>query len=463
MDAAPPGIMNRCRGPTISADVPTAAPVQTGRAGRPLFSSNIANIEDFRRESTPDESVNRAILPISLRFLARGRSISLLRFLSGISIVGVTLGTALLIVVLSIFNGFYEVVQSLLKVNDPDLRIESVDGRPFTTRSANLEGIRQSQHVVDVSELVEGRALLVDARGRNEGVLVKGHPPGGQTRINRLDAHLVEGTLDVGVQAARPGIVIPLDVANRLGIGIGDRVALLSAHGMRTSLTSLSGPGLRAFEVRGLLSREDISGETIVHIHIDGARRVFGLGPDVDAIEVSLTGPELAQAEAERLSGVLPPGFRVRTWYDLRKPLYDVMSLEKWASYVILMIIILVATLNIVGSLAMIVLQKRRDIGILMTLGMTPRDIRSLFLVQGAWIGIIGSVLGGAIGLGLTVLQDRIGFLKLSSAFLIDAYPVSIHAPDVVLVLTGTFALCLLASGYPAWRASRIDPSEAVR
>src|SRR5699024_2740751 len=153
----------------------------------------------------------------------------------------------------------------------------------------------------------------------------------------------------------------------------------------------------------------------------------------------------------------------VSTWYDLQKPLYDVMYLEKWGSYLILMIIVLVAVLNIVGSLTMIVIQKQRDIGVLLTMGYKPADIRNIFMKQGFYIGLIGCGMGGTIGLLLSWLQQEYGLIKLSSAFIIEAYPSNIHLFDVSIILAGSLLLCLAASSYPAKRASTVEPADAVQ
>jgi lipoprotein-releasing system permease protein len=174
-----------------------------------------------------------------------------------------------------------------------------------------------------------------------------------------------------------------------------------------------------------------------------------------------------AERNAEKvkadLQELLGDQYRIQTWYDLQKPLYDVMYIEKWGSYFILMIIVLVAVLNIVGSLTMIVLQKRRDIGVLISMGMTSKKIKRIFQSQGIHIGLIGCGLGGTIGILLSLAQKKFGLIKLTSSFIIDAYPVSINPLDIVIVLSGSMILCLLASWYPASRASAINPADAVR
>jgi ABC-type lipoprotein release transport system permease subunit len=163
------------------------------------------------------------------------------------------------------------------------------------------------------------------------------------------------------------------------------------------------------------------------------------------------------------VAGLRAQDLNISTWYDLQKPLYDVMELEKWGSFIILMIIIFVAVLNIVGSMTMMVIQKKRDIGLLLAMGLTPAGIGKIFRMQGFQVGLIGCLLGGGIGLFLAKMQQMYGWVKLSSAFIIDAYPVVIEPSDVLLVFAGTMVLSVLASGYPAWRGGRTDPSVALR
>ncbi|NBC03463.1 MAG: FtsX-like permease family protein, partial [Bacteroidetes bacterium] len=175
------------------------------------------------------------------------------------------------------------------------------------------------------------------------------------------------------------------------------------------------------------------------------------------------TDTDLAEEVKADLQGIIGNEYMIETWYDLQKPLYDVMYLEKWGSYFILMIIVLVAVLNIVGSLTMIVIQKKRDIGVLISMGMTPKKIKKIFQSQGLQIGLIGCGIGGVIGIALTLAQQEFGLVKLSSSFIIDAYPVAIQISDIVIVLIGTMLLCLLASWYPAARAASVEPADAVR
>ena len=243
----------------------------------------------------------------------------------------------------------------------------------------------------------------------------------------------------------------------------GDEIALLSASGMKRALTQITVPRTYQFDVRGSYFIQQITDGPKVFVDIEAARRLFGTRKGVSGIDLKLTDPEQADVVKERLQSLLGDNYTVSTWYDLQKPLYDVMYLEKWGAYIILMIIVVVAVLNIVGSLTMIVIQKRRDIGILISMGYSKKAIKEIFRKQGLFIGIIGSAIGGALGLLLTWLQHTFGLVKLSSAFIIDAYPADLRLLDVVIILGGSLLLCVAASWLPAQRASEIQPAEAVR
>jgi lipoprotein-releasing system permease protein len=184
---------------------------------------------------------------------------------------------------------------------------------------------------------------------------------------------------------------------------------------------------------------------------------------EITGLDLQLTDTDRAEHVKEELQQMLGPDYRLQSWYDLQKPLYDVMYLEKWGSYLILMIIVLVAALNIVGSLTMIVIQKKKDIGVLISMGMTPKKIKQIFISQGIQIGIIGCGIGGVLGVFTAWLQQEYGLVKLTSSFIIDAYPVSIQPLDIALVVGGSLILCLAASWYPATRAACVEPADAVR
>jgi len=391
--------------------------------------------------------------------------VSLISVLTLISIAGVTVGTALLIIILSVFNGFFDVIQSLLRTYDPDIRIQSSTSPAFSADSSWLAGFEDIEQIVGLTRYVEGKGLIAYEGTRDKVVIVKGietksyFPLVEQERAGNMVIPRLS------VVDRQPGILIGNDLRSQLNVVPGDRIALLSPEGMRRSLTQFSGPRFYSFQVRGMYQLASVYDGSIVFVEIEAAQRLFNLRNAVTGVDIRLQSPDQADAVKSKIEQIIGPEYEVKTWYDLQKPLYDIMYIEKWAAYVILSLIIAVAVLNILGSLTMIVIQKQRDIGILMSMGFTPRHIRSIFMYQGFFIGLIGSLVGGAIGFVVCYLQDAYGIVKLSgsAAFLIDAYPVLMSWTDIAAVLLVTMSLCLLAALYPAKRAAMVEPSAAIR
>ena len=400
---------------------------------------------------------------IARRYLFSRKHISLISTLTYISIAGVTIGTALLIVVLSVFNGFFDVIKGLLLSYDPDIRIEAEGSAKLLWNDELKSELESIPEITVMSPYVEGKALLTTEEDETQVVDVKGIEDSTFFEMVNIQQSISSGVFNLDVQNRRPGIIIHEQLRTEVMLGIGDEVALLSAAGMRKVLTQITVPRSYRFEVRGAYNIQQISGSPKAFVSMDAARRLFNMRNAITGIDLKLDSNEHAARVKAELQDKLGPDYHIASWYDLQKPLYDVMYLEKWGAYVILMIIVLVAVLNIIGSLTMIVIQKQRDIGILISMGYTKRRIEQIFRKQGLYIGLIGGGIGGAIGLLLTWLQHQFGLVKLSSAFIIDAYPVDLRLTDVAIILGGSILLCLGASLLPAKRASEIQPAEAVR
>lgn len=400
---------------------------------------------------------------IAKRYLFSKKHISLISTLTFISIIGVTIGTALLIVVLSVLNGFFDVVQGYLLNYDPDLRVEASGSSTFVQNQELLEEINSLPEITLVSPYVQGKALLTNNGSNNKVVEIKGVESESFVNLIEIEQSIKSGLFDVSVRNRKPGLVINEQLRNELDLELGDEVALLSASAMRRTLTQITAPRLYRFEIRGSYQLEQIGGGAQVFIDITAAQRLFKTRNSISGIDIKTTDSDLALSLKPELQEKIGPDYNVSSWYDLQKALYDVMYLEKWGAYAILMIIIVVAVLNIVGSLTMIVIQKRRDIGILITMGYSSSAIKKIFRKQGLYIGLIGCVFGGLIGLLLSWLQLKFHIIKLSTAFLIDAYPVQIQALDVTIILLGSLLLCIAASWLPATRASEVQPADAIR
>ena len=432
---------------------------------------------------------------IARRYLASRKQVTLISVITGISIAGVSLGVAALIVVLSVMNGFYDIVRDLLVSLDPHVRIVSAEGRGIaeadvptdeaelpqvdergpTNVEALMELALSIPHVENASPYVQGKALLVhEGNGEaNRVVIVRGVDPTKHQGVSDVVGQTGYGSFSLERRDGQSGIVMGMGLGQRLalapgsGSSAGSQVALLSAPGIERMLTQVfAAPPLTRFEVRGLFQLEDTYDNTHVFIGLQEAQRLFRLEDSVSGIELSLDGIEHADEVKAALQAQLDPAqFTVNTWYDLQKSLYDVMRLEKWGASVILILICVVAAFNIIGSLTMVVIEKRRDVGVLQAMGVSRRNVRRIFLLEGVLIGALGAGIGFFIGLSLSLLQKYFHLVPLLGAesFMIDAYPVSIRLFDLVVIGTVSFALCVVASLYPAARAAAIEPAHAVQ
>lgn len=411
---------------------------------------------------------------IARRYLVSRRQVSLISFITGISVVGIALGVASLIVVLSVMNGFYDFVRDMLVSLDPHVRIVSAEERGVSNPDSLMRLALDVDHVEYASAYVEGKALLVPRSGGdvNKVVVVRGVQPEAYSTVSGVVERTGLGAFEFERSDGRPGLVAGMSLGQRMALLPGTRgsgasqVALLSAPALENMLTSIfGGAPYMWFEVRGLFELEDMYDESHVFISIDDAQRLFRMGENVSGVELRLDDLDRADEVKAALSRTLPADeFEVLTWYDLQRSLYDVMRLEKWGASVILALIIIVAAFNIVGSLTMVVIEKRRDVGVLQAMGTSRRDIRRIFLLEGALVGGLGTFAGLVFGLGLALLQKYYELVPLagSESFMIDAYPISIRALDLVLICTVAVGLCMLAAVYPARRAASIEPATAV-
>ena len=413
---------------------------------------------------------------IARRYLASRREVSLITVITGISTVGVALGVAALIVVLSVMNGFYDFVRDLLVSLDPHVRIVSTDPRGLSDADSLMEVALALPAVRHAAPYVEGKALLAyeGSAEANQVVVVRGVVPDSLGGVSRVVEQTGYGVFSVERAGGEPGIVVGMSLARRLGLLPGsslraaDQVALLSAPALEQTFTQLFGaaPAPR-FAVRGLYEIQPTYEDRHVFIGLREAQRLFRMEGRVSGVELRLSDLEAAEAVKKALTQRLSSTeqYTVKTWYDLQASLYDVMRLEKWGASAILALIVVVAAFNIVGSLTMVVIEKRHDVGVLRAMGSSRKDVRSIFLLEGLLIGAVGTGTGLALGLTLSFLQQAFHLVPLAGAesFLIDAYPVSIQFSDVALITATTLVLCVLAALYPALRAAAIEPARAVQ
>ncbi|MEM6325582.1 MAG: ABC transporter permease [Bacteroidota bacterium] len=425
-------------------------------------------------------------LLIARRYLASRRRVTLISVISGISVGGVALGVAALVVVLSVMNGFYDVVRDLLVSVDPHVRIESVGGRGIEEPEALVALASGAEGVVSATPYVEGKALVTspEAPTLNQVVTVRGVDP---AALDTQTAEAIrQGAFDLARDEDLPGLVMGASLASRSGVFAGTsatpegggetegtRVSLLSAPALERALVAFPFglPAQQAFEVRGIYELEPAYDESHLFVGLEEGQRIFRLDGRVSGIDLRLDDLDDAAGVADDLRAQLAADglserFNVRTWYDLQASLYGVMRLEKWAASAILFLIIVVAAFNIIGALTMTVIEKRRDLGVLQAMGASRKDVRRIFLLEGLLVGGVGTSIGLALGLFICWIQATFEVVQLGSeagSFVIDAYPVQVRPFDVAVVVVLAVGLCALAALYPATRAAQTEPARAVQ
>jgi lipoprotein-releasing system permease protein len=418
---------------------------------------------------------------IARRYFLSRKRLSLISVFSGISVAGITIGTAVLIVVSSVLNGFFDIVRDLMVSADPHIRIVSAHTRGFSNPDSLIQILRQNPHVKTASPYVEGKAQFVFGSEQDNAVstaptkvvYVRGIEPATKQGQNDMASRISAGRFDLERDTSNvAGILIGSTLSSILGIlplnkgFINGHVELRSAAALEKSLTSFGFNTFPQFEVRGLYDIQPQYDESHVFIDIAEAQRLFRMSGRISGIEIRLDDLEQAASVKKQLETQLDKNkFSVLTWYDLQKTLYDTMTFEKWGASLVLALIIVVAACNSVGSLTMVVIEKKRDLGILQAMGVSRKNLRQIFLFEGLLIGGIGVTLGLLMGLGLSLIQQYFKLVPLGGgeSFIISAYPIAIHAYDVILIASGVLILCIGGSVYPAYRAAQTNPVDAIR
>ena len=401
---------------------------------------------------------------IARRYLRSKRQMRFINIIMLVSVIGITVGVAALIIVLSVFNGFNSVVTQVLVGFDPHLRIEAARGRAFVPSETLTRQLQDDPRVEASAPYVASKALLMTSRV-NRVVLVKGVVDSTIGNVSGLKQSIVLGNLSFRDTPDMGGIVLGLTLADRLGATVGSEVTVVSPVGVDAMVTQFAQPLMRRCRVVGIYdSRNKDYDAHYAFVSLESARQLFQLPGQINGIESRLRSIDEAEDVQRKLQPILGGDYSVSTWYDLHRDLYSVMKIERWAAYIILCLIVGVATFNVLGSLTMGVVEKRRDIGILKALGATRRSIVRVFIYEGILVGAIGTVLGTAIGLVVCYLQIEYHLFPLdSSVYIIPAIPVEIRWTDFVAVGSASMLLCTLASLYPAARAARLLPVESIR
>ena len=400
---------------------------------------------------------------IAFRYLVSKRQLGLVTFISIISVVGVTIGVAALIIVLSVFNGFSGLVTSILVNFDPHIRVEYPRQTDLKTYEPLLSAAEPQAELQAVSAYAIGKAVVV-SRNLNRVINVKGIEAGKVSGVSGLKDKIVLGSVEPLV-TQKNGIVLGMTLADRLGVVVGDTVSVVSLAGSDVGLLQLGQPLIRRFRVVGIYESNNKDYDSFyAFVNLAAAQSLFVMGNRISGVEMRLRSINDSETFKQQLITKSGNQFRIMTWYDLHRDLYSVMKIERWMAYIILCLIIGVASFNLLGSLTMSVVEKTRDVGILKSMGATSNSIVKIFMFEGILVGVLGSLLGLVLGLVVVWMQQQYHLFPLDpTVYIIPAIPVEVHVVDVITVAVTALGLCSLAALYPAKRAANLIPVEAIR
>ncbi len=401
---------------------------------------------------------------IALRYIFALRKQSFIAVISLFAVCGVALGVAALIVVIGVMNGFTK-----------DLRDKILGVNAHVIVSAFTGGIHDHQALADLCRQVPGvkgvtpfvySEVMLSASGGVKGVVLRGIEIGTADQVLSLTKDMVSGSVkDLEEKDGLPGVVIGAEMAKRLGLSLGATVNLLSPTGTQSSIGFT--PKVRVFRVAGIFRTGMYEYDaTLGYVTVDAARNLLGFKENVvSGLEVRLNDVYKAGEISEQLRAKLHdyPVY-VRNWQEMNANLFAALELEKTAMFIILAMIVLVGSFSIVTMLVMLVMQKTKDIAVLMSLGADEGMIRRIFMYQGSFIGAVGTALGYGLGIPVALLLKKYQFIKLpSDVYPVDYLPVRLELLDMTLIGVAALGLCFLSTLYPARRAAMLKPSDALR
>ncbi len=407
-------------------------------------------------------------LMIGIRYTRSKRRNRYISFISMTSMMGIILGVWALITVMSIMNGFHKDLRDRILFVVSHVTVSEPSGYLGNWQAIEND-IAEHQDVVESAPFILGQGMITSGK-QVTGALIRGISPDREKQVSQILDHIVEG--DSGaLQAGEFGIILGTKLARSLGVKLAEKVTVIAPKGKVTPAGLL--PRMKRFTVVGLFEidmHEYDSG--IALIHIDDAQRLLSLDDKISGIRLKLENADNSRRVRWEINRLLDQRYWVRDWTQEHTNFFRALEIEKRVVFIVLLLIIAVAAFNIVSTLVMIVTDKQADVAILRTLGMSPASVMKVFMVQGSAIGIIGTLIGGIIGV-ITAQNIETIIPALESLFQTELFPADVYIisdfpadmrwNDVIRVITAALIMSFVATLYPAWRASRVQPAEALR
>ena len=409
---------------------------------------------------------------VGLRYLRAKRRTRTISFNTFISITGITLGVAALIGTLGIMTGFKEDMQAKILGTTSHIVVQERGQQTMAGYSELVTQVESIPGVVAATPYVFKQVLLTSKTGV-QGIILRGIDPAKEPKVTEIGENVKYGEIkdlenppvetkeDGSLATPKPGIILGKELALRLGLFIGNRVNVVSPVGPISALGMT--PKIRPFQVVGIFESGMYEYDSsLAYISLQEAQKFFSLGNTVTGIEVKVQDVFSANAVAERINAALGAGYAARDWMELNRNLFSALKLEKTMMFLLLVLITLVASFNIVGTLTMIVNEKQREIAILKAMGATPRAIMRIFMLNGVVIGLTGTAIG--IPLGYTFLWLIENYWTFDqTVYYISHIPVHVKGLDVLLVACSAILISFAATIYPSWQAAKLAPVSALR
>lgn len=407
-------------------------------------------------------------LLIGLRYTRAKRRNHFISFISLISMIGIALGIVVLIVVLSVMNGFQKEIREHILGVASHVEISQFDGT-LTDWKIVADSAKTNPQVEASAPYINAQGMLSYDQGV-QGSLIRGIVPAQETQVIDLDKKMKVGRL-ADLVPGEFGIILGIDLARSLGARVGSKITVIAPQGQVTPAGIL--PRLKQFTVVGVFEAGmSVYDGGLALVHIEDAAKLYRMEDKVSGVRLKLKDTYLAPRVARELTGTLPGDYYVRDWTTQNANFFRAVKMEKTVMFVIMFFIVAVAAFNIVSTLVMVVTDKQADIAILRTLGASPSSIMKIFIVQGTVIGVFGTLIGVGGGLLLAsnidvvvpFIERLFGMQFLAKdVYYISELPSDIHAVDVITIGVVSFLLSLVATLYPSWRASKTNPAEALR
>ncbi len=406
---------------------------------------------------------------VGLRYTRAKRKNHFISFIALASMLGIALGVMVLITVMSVMNGFERELRERILGTVPHIIVGERGDGISDWRSLEQQ-IRTEPSVVAVSPYIDSTAMFKSEFAGTEYGILQGVLPEKEAEVSVIEDYMLSGSL-FDLEAGNYGIIIGSGMARNLGLWVGDKITVLVVEGSTVSPAGIS-PRYRRFTIKGLFETKSELDSRVAMIHIDDAARLLRKGDKVSAVRVKVEEVLKAHISSEHLRSIVGMDYWVSDWNRTQGPLFRAIQMEKNMMFILLTLIIAVAAFNIVSTMVMVVTDKQSDIAIMRTLGASPSTIMKIFMVQGSVNGVFGTILGVISGIALaTNLPDIVQWFEQQfgvalvpgDVYFIGFLPSELKSSDVINITIAALLMSVLATLYPAWRASKTRPAEALK